>query len=384
MKIIEFIKKNSWRRNISIILLVILLICNLLFTNQSFEDFVNTAFEIMEAPLSETEGPNNQPTSPVPTHSTTTTTESDSTIISTVDGQMSIHFIDVGQSDATLFIHNDEVMLFDAALASRGDELVSYLQELGIDHIDVLVLSHPHDDHMGGAAEVLNNISVDVIYGPDIFELMEPDDETSATEEQSSKTKTPGWYDDMIDSINTIDAEKNKGISEDKQTSIWHFPRNEDGEFAKFNIGGAVVEFLAPLEDSYSDKNDYSICAIISYGNIDIMMTADATSNVEKALIAEGYDLDVEIFHASHHGSNTGNSREFLNAMTPECVIISCGMKNRYNHPTKSVVDLYEELGIIVYRTDESGNIVMTTDGTTYSFDVQPGTYTSGAEYNSN
>ena len=220
---------------------------------------------------------------------------------------------------------------------------------------------------MGGAGYVLSNLEVGVVYGPDIFDIEDLD--------------TLGWYNDMMDAIDAIDAERNQGLKEEEWVSVWKLPRNEKGEFAKFNIGDAVVEFLAPLEDEYSDKNDYSICAKVTYGTIDIMFTADATSAVEKALIAEGYDLDVEVFQSSHHGSDTGNSREFLDAMTPECIVISCGMKNRYNHPVKSVMELYEELGIPVYRTDESGNVVMTTDGTTYSFNVPVGTYTSGAEY---
>lgn len=258
-------------------------------------------------------------------------------------------------------------MLFDAATKKRGDELVEYIKNLGIEYIDVLVLSHPHDDHMGGSAEVLRNIGVGKVYGPDIFDINSLD--------------TKGWYNDMINAVDEIDAERNQGKTQEEETSIWHFPRNDRGEFAKFNIGDAVVEFYAPLENEYSDLNDYSICAKVTFGTVDVFLTADATKSVEEALIEEGYDLDVEIFQASHHGSDTGNSREFLEAMSPECIVISCGMKNKHNHPVKSVVELYQEMDIPVYRTDESGDIVMTTDGTDYSFNKKQGTYTSGTEY---
>ena len=111
------------------------------------------------------------------------------------------------------------------------------------------------------------------------------------------------------------------------------------------------------------------------------MFTGDATSEVEKALLEKEYNLDVEIFQSSHHGSDTGNSEEFLEAMSPDAIVISCGMKNKYNHPVKSVMELYKEMNIPVYRTDESGNIIMTTDGQKYSFNVEAGTYTSGEEY---
>lgn len=278
-----------------------------------------------------------------------------------IEGEMIVHFIDVGQADATLFIQNGHTMLFDAATKNRGDELVEYIQNLGITYIDVLVLTHPHDDHMGGAAEILNNIEVGTVYGPDIFDI-------------SSLDKLQ-WYNNMLDAINRIDDERSS------ETSIWHFPRNSNGEFVKFNIGDAVVEFCSPLEDEYSDFNDYSICAKVTFGEIDIMLTGDATSKIESDLIEANYTLDVEIFQASHHGSDTGNSKAFLDAMSPECIVISCGMKNRHNHPVKSVVELFEDMKIPVYRTDESGNIILTIDGTSYSFNTSPGTYTSGAEY---
>ena len=283
------------------------------------------------------------------------------------EGKMTVHFIDVGQADATLFMHKGQTMLFDAATKSRGDEVVEYIKKLGIKKLDVLVLTHPHDDHMGGAAKVLNNIEVGKVYGPDIFDIKSLD--------------SIGWYNDMIDAVEKIDKKRNKGVAKTKQTSIWNFPRNEKGEFAKFNIGDAIVEFYAPLEEKYSDLNDYSICAKVSIGTVDVFLTGDATDSVEKALIKKGYDLDVEVFQASHHGSDTGNSKEFLNAMSPETVVISCGMKNKHNHPVKSVMQLYKKMGITVYRTDESGDIVMTTDGKTYSFNKKPGTYISGAEY---
>lgn len=348
----ETIKKNRWRK---LKLLATLLLCMCFFmtgcTDEQVEDSVDMLLDIVFEVLDSAMNEETQETQ-VPVN---------------VEGEMTVHFIDVGQADATLFVQNGHTMLFDAATKNRGDDLVEYIQNLGIEYIDVLVLSHPHDDHMGGSAEVLNNIEVGVVYGPDIFDISSLDD--------------IGWYEDMTAAIDRIDMERNEGVAEDEQTSIWHFPRNDKGEFAKFNIGDAVVEFYAPLEDEYSDLNDYSICAKVTFGTVDIFLTADATDNVEEALIAEGYNLDVEIFQASHHGSDTGNSREFLEAMSPECIVISCGMKNRYNHPVKSVVELYQEMKIPVYRTDESGDIVMTTDGTQYSFDKEPGTYTSGAEY---
>ncbi len=361
----ETIKKKGGKRKISILLAIVLSISLLLTgcTDQQKEDTLDLLIDIVVQILSpdETNNPTEEP--------------GNTDIPLAVEGEMQVHFIDVGQADATLFIQGEHVMLFDVATAGRGDDVVKYLQDLNIDYIDVLVLSHPHDDHMGGAAEVLNNIEVGMVYGPDIFDIMEFD-------KKGNPIDTPIWYEEMIDAIDKIDEKLNKGIPKKEQTSIWHFPMNEDGEFEKFMIGDAVVQFYAPLEDVYSDKNDYSICAKVSYGSIDIMLTGDATSSVEKALLEQNYDLDVEIFQAGHHGSDTSNSKEFLEAMTPECIVISCGMQNKHNHPVKSVIELFKNFGLPVYRTDESGNIIMTTDGTEYIFSAEPGTYTSGKEYN--
>lgn len=339
------IKKKGWRK-LSFLTALFLSICIFLTgcTEQQLEDTLDFVVDV----LVEANNSENQETV-------------------NVNGEMSIYFIDVGQADATLFVQNGHSMLFDSATKSRGDELVEYINNLGIEYIDVLVLSHPHDDHMGGAAEILNNIEVGTVYGPDIFDIESLD--------------TLGWYNDMINAIDEIDEKRNKGIEESEQVSIWNFPKDSDGKFAKFNIGDAIVEFYAPLEEEYSDLNDYSICAKVTFGTVDVLLTADATDNVEKALISKGYNLDIEIFHAGHHGSDTSNSKEFLKAMSPECIVISCGINNRYNHPVKSVVELYKDMNIPVYRTDESGNIIMTTDGTTYSFNKEPGTYKSGAEY---
>jgi len=349
MVAIETIKKKRWRR---LRILLSLVLCFQIFltgcTEQQVEDSVNIVFDVLLEALENTETDENQEAV-------------------NVEGEMTVHFIDVGQADATLIVQDGHAMLFDAATKSRGDELVEYIKNLGINYIDVLVLSHPHDDHMGGSAEVLNNIEVGTVYGPDIFDISSLDE--------------LGWYNDMLDAIEKIDSKKNEGVPEEEETSIWHFPRNDKGEFAKFKIGDAIVEFYAPLEDEYSDKNDYSICAKVSFGTVDLMFTGDATSSVEKALITEGYDLDIEIFQAGHHGSDTSNSEEFLEAMSPESIVISCGMKNKYNHPVESVIEMYEKMNITVYRTDEAGTIVMTTDGTNYSFDKEPGTYTSGSEY---
>ena len=300
-----------------------------------------------------------------------TTGQQDEEIVETqpiiVEGEMQVHFIDVGNADATLFIQDGHMMLYDVATAGRGDDVAAYVKALGYDYIDVLVVTHPHDDHMGGMAKFLSEIDVGIIYGPDIFGIEELDDKD--------------WFDKMMTAIDTIDAELNQGIDEEKQTSIWHFPRDSEGDFVEFMLGDALVEFFAPTKDEYSDFNDYSICAKITFGEIEIIMTGDATEAVEMEILERGIDVNAEILHASHHGSYTGNSKAFLEAISPEAVVISCGMGNRYRHPSEEAINRFEEMEIPVYRNDESGDIIITTDGISYTFNVEPGSYLSGDDY---
>lgn len=93
-----------------------------------------------------------------------------------------------------------------------------------------------------------------------------------------------------------------------------------------------------------------------------MLLTGDAEELAEKEMINAGYDISADIFKAGHHGSDTSNTRGFLNKVNPKYVLISCKLGNTYGHPKKSTMKLFEEMGIEVYRTDESGSIVMTTD----------------------
>lgn len=132
-------------------------------------------------------------------------------------------------------------------------------------------------------------------------------------------------------------------------------------------IGDAELIFLAPNSEKYVDKNNYSIATKITFGNTKILLTGDAEALAEKEMINSGYDISADIFKAGHHGSDTSNTKEFLNKIRPKYVLISCKLGNTYGHPNKSTMKLFEEMGIKVYRTDESGSIIMTTNRKRYN-----------------
>lgn len=295
------------------------------------------------------------------------TTPETPAIVTDVEGTIQVHFIDVGNADSTLVVQDGEAILIDAGTKGKGDDVVEYIKSLGITKLKAFILTHPHDDHMGGASYVLDNIEIEIVYGPDIFEIKD--------------IQTKEWYEMMMDSLERIDAERNEGVPEDEWTSIWHFPRTPgDNDFVSFKVGQATVQFVAPNSDEYSDKNDYSIVSKITFGTTDVLVMGDATKLAEKEILEAGWEIQSEVLRAGHHGSDTSTGRDFISEVDPDYVIVSCGLNNRYDHPTEEFVSLIEELKLPLYRTDENGTIIMTSDGENIEFDKSPGSYENGEE----
>lgn len=275
-------------------------------------------------------------------------TEPSTSTITNVEGTLEMHVIDVGQADAILFIQGDEVMLIDAGTRSAGDDVVSFLKEQGIEEIDILIGTHPHEDHMGGMKKVLQNFSVKCFYFPQRSDV------------------TTKYYIDVLEFV-----VENK------------VPCGEADAGDIISFGEASIQFITstePKEDK--DINNCSIVIRVTFGEIDFFLGGDIEKGVEREILASGFEIESEVYKASHHGSDTSNSREMLEAVNPDYIYISCGLYNKHDHPCKSVVELFEELGIPVYRTDESGTISVVTDGESITTNKEPGSYISGEEKN--
>lgn len=264
-----------------------------------------------------------------------------------VDGIMEIHTIDVGQGDSILVIQKDQVMLVDCGTRAKGSTVVEYLKELGINKIDILVGTHSHDDHMGGMAEVIRNFEIGTLYAPD----------------NSKDSITTFWYMDFLDAV----SERNVN---------WVYP--EVG--ITFGVGDANVQIVAPNSKEYNNMNNYSTVLRVTYGETDVLLMGDAETLSEEEIMNNGLYIDADVLKLGHHGSSTSSSEKFLNATTPQYAIISAGKGNTYHHPIKSVMERLEDMEITVYRTDESGTIIMSTDGNNITFNVEPGDYLSGDE----
>lgn len=249
---------------------------------------------------------------------------------------LEVYFLDVGQADSILIKLEDEYMLIDAGNNEDGVKLVNYFNELGIKEFKYVFGTHPHEDHIGGMDDIINNFKIDNYYMPD-------------------KITTTKTFEDVLDAL----------INNNLQYTIL-----EKGD--EFNLSSANFKVIY-AGDETNDINDSSIVLKLTYGNNSFLLTGDATSNVEKTLLNDNIKSDV--LKVAHHGSNYSSTDEFLDVVSPKYAVISVGKNNSYNHPTNSTLKKLNDRNIKLYRTDLDGTIKFTSDGenitiTTISTDV--------------
>jgi competence protein ComEC len=267
----------------------------------------------------------------------TTTKETEKT--NTAAGQLKVHFIDVGQADSILIQNGDKSMLIDAGNNPDGDDVVNYIKGLGIKKLDVVVGTHAHEDHIGGMDTVIKSFDIGQIIMPKAGNI----------------TKT---FEDVLTAIS------DKGL---KITSP--VPGTE------IKLNSATVKIVAPKGSDYKDLNDSSVAIKLSFGQNSFMLMGDAEAVSEKEILAKGFDIKADLLKIGHHGSSSSTTQEFLNAVNPKYAVISVAKGNDYEHPHKPTMDKLKAKGIKVYRTDELGTIVATSDGKSITFNTKEGSY---------
>lgn len=247
----------------------------------------------------------------------------------TAGHEMRVHFIDVGQGDS-IFIEspNGKTMLVDGGVKGAGQQVVSYLKELGVNKLDIVVATHPDADHIGGLIPVLNSIDIGQFY-------------------DSGKVHTSQTFEEMLTLIDT------KNIP-------YNVPKTGDSIAFDDDIKVKVLN----ANVNARDNNDASIVLKIAYGNVSFLLTADAGIALEKEMMK--YDVKATILKAGHHGSNTSSSVEFVQAVHPEVAILSYGEGNKYGHPHAEVVERLQAIGSKIYATAEAGTVIVSTDGVNY------------------
>lgn len=257
-------------------------------------------------------------------------------------GKLELSVIDVGQGDS-LFVGfpQGQLMLIDAGGIPSfgrtkkpgldiGEEVVSpYLWSRSIRHLDVVVMTHAHEDHMGGMSAVLRNFRPRQLW-------------TGAVQD------SPEWR--------TVRA----------TAESLHIPIRQMERGGPFSFGGTTVQVLAPGPDYIADatpKNDDSLVMRIHFGATSFLLTGDMERPIERELAADGLLEHDDVLKVGHHGSRTSSTPEFLDLERPAFGIISVGFDNSYGHPHPFVIGELKERKIATFRTDEDGLVTVVSDG---------------------
>lgn len=247
-------------------------------------------------------------------------------------GESSVHYIDVGQADSILIKVNGASMLIDAGNNADGGAVVSYIRSQGITKLDYVIGTHPHEDHIGGMDDVVRAFNIGKIIMP----------------KAPSTTRT---FEDVLTAISS------KGL---KVTSP--IPGTS------YSLGDASFVIFSPNSSSYKDLNNYSVVVKLTYGKTSFLLEGDAEDVSESEMLGKGFDLKANVLKVGHHGSTSSTTQSFLNAVKPTYAVISVGTGNSYGHPAQSTISKLNSAGVQIFRTDESGTIIATSDGNTIRF----------------
>lgn len=238
-------------------------------------------------------------------------------------------FIDAGQADATLFTYEEYHILYDTGDWKRTD-VVDYLHQEDITELDLIIISHPHADHIGQLAQIIEEFSVKEVW--------------MTGNEHASKT-----FEDALSAILEHDV-------------TYVEPRSGES----FTMGSLGIDILHP-ETISGNLNPESLSALFTYEDFSFLLTGDAYQADEQMMLDTYPDLEADILQLGHHGSNTSSHPDFLAAIQPEVAIYSAGVGNSYGHPHEEVLTRLKNSKIQTYGTDLNGTITVRTDGSTYT-----------------
>jgi competence protein ComEC len=257
----------------------------------------------------------------------------------TPSGKLEVHHIDVGQADSTLVVTpGGETVLVDTGdWRADGERVIRYLEEHGIERIDHLVATHPHADHIGGHAAVIEHLEEEGDGIGAVYDSGQPHD-----------TQT---YENYLDAVDAYGHE---------------LLLVEEGD--QLPLDSEAVEALVlnpPTDSNGGEFHDNSVALAVEFGDVRYLLTGDAEREAESWLSGEWSDqLDADVYQAGHHGSSTSSTGSFLDAVEPRVAVVSSGYDSQFGHPHDEVLERFAERGIETYWTGVHGDVVVTTDGT--------------------
>jgi beta-lactamase superfamily II metal-dependent hydrolase len=237
------------------------------------------------------------------------------------EGEVQVHFIDVGQGDCALILSQNTAVLIDSGDSQFADFVVDYIKRMGVTELDLIITSHPHADHIGGMAKIINNIGTKRLIMPD-------------------KAHDTNTFLRMLDAI------------EDNNVDVGYAKAGEVIDFGNFEL-----QIIAPVIE-FDSINDSSVAVRLVHGSNSFLFTGDMETKAEDDLLERKADVSADVLKVSHHGSRTSSQRLFLDAVNGDYAVISVAEGNIHNHPNDDVLRRLEVTGYRILRTDELGTIV--------------------------
>jgi len=250
--------------------------------------------------------------------------------------QLVVHFLDVGQADSILLeLPDGQNLLIDAGNRADGDLVVDYIKARGINRLDYVIGTHPHEDHIGGLAQVIHSFDIGRFYMPRVIHTSKTfEDLLIVVKDQGIKIKTARA------GVNLIEQDQLKAY------------------------------FLSPVRDHYDNLNHWSAVLQLIYGNTSFLFTGDTESiNEFEMLTLSSKRTQADVLKVGHHGSDSSTTEHFLKALNSSYAVISVGKDNPYGHPSPVVLKRLQEHGVVTFRTDELGTIKCYSDGEKIRFD---------------